>query len=433
MSPDLPRVRRKDFDAYVNAITPAWEQFTRHAPQRTPNDFSLHSSIKGKTREIPPLSTVPAIFFDPLFDLRNPRTFASVTEQDSVNNGASSSQKILNPEDISLNQVLQEKLSHYMDVVEQHLTREVQSRSTSFFAALSNLQDLQTEGADCLDRIGSLRKRLEEVDTNIARKGLQTVKLQKRLSNLRTVEHATAALKEISDMLSLCDRLIAEANWDEALALVVMLEDVASPKAAVTGNGAGDHTTHMQQNGQPQSHLNGGVHNLPTPNLSSPLILDATASPGRTTSQLPPSDSSQLQHTSYSLSSLSALTSLPAHIRDYRARISSSLRTSAIDLLRSDLVERFESGSPSLEAIASQNEKLRQRFVPLWHGLLRTGGVSDALVSYHDVVLSSVRSCVRKVCAPLETIVSLNLLWLVFSDTCILHRICPRRLTWMKT
>lgn len=390
VSSELPRVRRKDFDAYVNAISPAWEQFTRHVPQRTANDSSLHAPVRGKTREIPPLSSVPSIFFDPSFDLRHPHTFASVTEQDAVStSGALSSRKVMNPEDISLNQILQEKLSHYMDVVEQHLTREVQSRSSSFFAALSNLQDLQTEGADCLDRIGSLRRRLQEVDATIARKGLQTIKLQKRLSNIQTVEHATTALKEVSDMLSLSDRLITEANWDEALAILGMLEEVgfSTVKDIESGNIA---------NGLDAIALSSPAKLLPS--VPSEHTLDPTT-PGlsvRPTLTIDNPDIPKTRPLPYSMSSLTALSSLPDQIRSSRSRISSSLRASVIDLLRSDLIDRFDRSIPHSD-LDYRNSKLQQHFTPLWQGILRTDGVVDTLHSYHDATLSTVRSCIRKV------------------------------------
>ena len=427
VSPDLPRVRRKDFDTYVNTITPIWDQYARHATiQRaaisTSGAFefpsSLPSASKGKTREIPPLSVVPPIFFDSMFDLRNPRTFASVTEQDATSSESptslSLSQNTLNPEDISLNQVLQEKLSHYMDVVEQHLTQEIQSRSTSFFAALSNLQDLQTEGADCLDRIGALRKRLEDVDLRIARKGLQTIRLQKRLANMGTVEQSFAAVKEIKDMLSLCERLIAEANWDEALALIAILQDIA---ASQSPNPKNEVRPAILANGEPVS-LN-GVGSPPTRNSSlSPLSHHPSQSPSTRTFPRPASPTpsihrpkSPLPHSSSfpsqlhlaRLSSLSALGNLGNHIDVFGSRISSSLRTSLLDSLRTDLVASFESSptskaTPAIANRSSSEGQLRVRLAPLWQGLLRTGGVSETLTAYQDLVLGTVKTSIRKVC-----------------------------------
>ena len=47
--------------------------------------------------------------------------------------------------DVVLNQMLQEKLSYYSDVIEQHLVHEIGARSSSFFDALGTLQRLRQE------------------------------------------------------------------------------------------------------------------------------------------------------------------------------------------------------------------------------------------------------------------------------------------------
>jgi vacuolar protein sorting-associated protein 54 len=52
---------------------------------------------------------------------------------------------------------LLKKLSHHADIIEQHLVHEIARRATSFFAAFSNLQDLQAESARCVERVKGLR------------------------------------------------------------------------------------------------------------------------------------------------------------------------------------------------------------------------------------------------------------------------------------
>jgi vacuolar protein sorting-associated protein 54 len=43
---------------------------------------------------------------------------------------------------VSVNLLLQERLSHYLDIVEIHLLQEIGTRSDSFFQALAVLNDL---------------------------------------------------------------------------------------------------------------------------------------------------------------------------------------------------------------------------------------------------------------------------------------------------
>ncbi|KAF8334202.1 Vps54-like protein-domain-containing protein [Cantharellus anzutake] len=410
VSPDLPRVRRKDFDSYLTSISSEWERFRRR-DARTENSYAP-ALTKGKTREVPFLTTVPAVFFDPEFDLGNPRTFYAVTEQDSASGST------VNPEDISVNQILQEKLSRYLDIVEQHLTNEIQSRSTSFFAALSNLQDLQTEGADCLERIENLRNQLREIDDRIARKGLSLTGIQKQESNMKVIEMAVDSMKEVREMILMCDKLVDEGNWDEAIGLISVLEDFRAQ--AVVGYIPSPNLNGVSLTGGPSSPIHKGHHfSLGQASIdgfpsSSSHQLTPTSEPffGRLTaeSQAPEvshQNRSQEESTCNSASnsyapfgpsfvlSLASFSTLPSRLGDFNARITESLLRSLLDLLRDDISSRFALPSHGTDA-SSRYFSLTQRFIPLWQGLLRTGGVSQALTQYREMTLSEIRVCVRK-------------------------------------
>ena len=318
------------------------------------------------------------------------------------------------PEDISVNQILQEKLSHYLDIVELHLSNEIQSRSASFFAALSNLQDLQTEGADCLDRIENLRNQLREVDNRIAHKGLDLIRIQKRSSNMRTIEMALDTMKEIREMMVICDKLVHEGNWDEALGLISVLEESrAQAKSALTSLDGPSLTNGASSPIQKGHHFSLGYASVdglppsPSPHQSQPL------SPVRLTSNsqdLEPFHQNPLQdhspnliHDSHALLgpsfvlNLAPFATLPSHLNDLNSRITESLLGSMLDVLRDDISTRFTSAPPHETEASTQHLRLTQRFIPLWQGLLRTGGVSQALTQYREMVLSEIRVCVRKV------------------------------------
>ncbi len=196
---DLPRVRRKDFDSYLKAITPEWSRYehntklgqegqaeiedTQWTPRNsiagedphTPTRTASQVHTQGKL--IPPLDSVPAIFFEKQFNLSDPHTFATVTEQDAAAAMATpQDSSFADPFSLSHSLPLLEKFDHYSDTVEQHLVREISIRSTSFFAALTNLHDLQAESERCLSRIGKLRTQLNEVDNNSAKRGLEMVR-----------------------------------------------------------------------------------------------------------------------------------------------------------------------------------------------------------------------------------------------------------------
>jgi hypothetical protein len=65
---------------------------------------------------------------------------------------------------------------------------------------------------------------------------------------------------------------------------------------------------------------------------------------------------------------------------------------------------RFEWPQPDARGgnskFTTSNESLRHRFLPLWHGLLRTGGAPDTLSAYRDMLLALIKTCIRKVSLP---------------------------------
>ena len=121
---DLPRVRRKDFDSYLKAIKPEWDKYERNTQlgkegqahvdptrfgaieeeedeeatdaddgtltiQRQRSSSTATSTVPPsplpqQARSIPPLDTVPQVFFHPNFNLGDARTFDAVTEQSSL-------------------------------------------------------------------------------------------------------------------------------------------------------------------------------------------------------------------------------------------------------------------------------------------------------------------------------------------------------------
>ena len=212
-------MRRKDFDAYLTAVAPEWERFKRSAELGREGAAQLPSTPRPSTsfdngdlprtprphpgREPPPLESVPQVFFEPKFNLGDPRTFNTVTEQ-----GEDGDSGDADPSSLSYSLPLLEKLSHHADTIEQHLVREISIRSTSFFAALANLQDLQTESERCLSRIGNMRTLLKQVDEKGAKKGLELVRLESKVRNLGMVREGLRVMGGVVEMTGVAKGLV---------------------------------------------------------------------------------------------------------------------------------------------------------------------------------------------------------------------------------
>ncbi|KAG8904512.1 hypothetical protein FRB99_001645 [Tulasnella sp. 403] len=370
-SPDLPRLRRKDFDPYLKAIGPEWEKFQKNQKlaKEAASELAVFSSASSTSNDTasdeapsppppkasknappPPLSNVPPVYFEADFDLGNLRTFLAVTERSSVEGSTPN-------EDLSTNQALQDKLSGHLDIVEQHLTIEIQNRSPSFFAALSNLHSLQAEGAQCLSRISQLRKELVEVDEKQAKKGLEIARLLKRSDNLTMVQEGVRAIQAVGESVGLIKNLVSAGQYFEGLGMIEELE---------------------------------ALFEKPPNNVTAPTDVSSASS---ISTAPPPSSRTSLSITTLPLSSIVSLSTLPQSLRGLSSSVSSSLSADLVALLRADLTrDRDDALVPQTPVDAA----LHERMLPLLQGLARTGGIEEAVKAYQDVALSEVRACVRQ-------------------------------------
>ncbi|EMD38072.1 hypothetical protein CERSUDRAFT_113213 [Gelatoporia subvermispora B] len=384
---DLPRVRRKDFDAYLAAVGPEWARFEQNAEQgregtarivgpRASTSLDLPSSShmsRGSpgSKPLPPLDSVPAVFFDSAFNLGDPRTFAAVTEQDAFD-GADG--EMADPGALAHSLPLLEKLSHYADTIEQHLIREISLRSTSFFAALANLQDLQTESEQCLDRIARLRGLLRDVDEKGARRGLEVVRREGALRNVDKVREGVKVVGGVVDMMGLAKSLVAAGQWGEGLDVIEEITRLWEAKEAPAIS--------VADSGMPGQ--NGRLSPLPTVPESPPG------------SPVPPPSPGGFRKPSISLpiSSLHAFSSLPSHLRTLTMEITASLTSEFVNTLRLDLAERIDAGQEGKHV--DHDVSLRDRLRPVLQSLARTKGVREATISWREAVLVEVRGALKR-------------------------------------
>jgi vacuolar protein sorting-associated protein 54 len=411
----LPRIRRKDFDSYLRNIAPEWERFQKNAelgregvaqleaegssslfasddgtsPPPTPST-SRHLAgglIKGKP--LPPLESVPDVFFESDFDLSDPKTFDAIIEGSSLEDmslSATSSDPDTDADTIPL----VERLSQHADTIEQHLVREISVRSTSFFAALANLQDLQTESAACLERIGRLRGLLREVDEGSAKRGLEIVRRHAQKRNLARVGEGVGMIAEVVDMTGVARKFVSSGRWNEALGVLSEIESRWDVLESTNGAGSAAKQSHRRM-------VSKDLPILPREGRLSPIVDSPIEMSPASPLPLPTTDTQRIvgQPTTASLplSSLQAFGSLPSHLQDLTLEIATALALEVVDVLRTDLHERIGSSIPSDKL----DNMLRERLRPLLHGLLRTNHIQQAALSWREVVTNEIRVVISKV------------------------------------
>ncbi|TEB26582.1 Vps54-domain-containing protein [Coprinellus micaceus] len=455
---DLPRVRRKDFESYLKAIRPEWEKYERNTqfgkegqvqPQalrfgtipegddedeaREDNTLLIPRQRSGSTatappspgpvqaRTIPLLDTVPSIFFEPDFNLGDARAFNAVTEQSSLASQATPTQTNMrigvsfddddptDPLSLSHTLPLLEKFDHYADTVEQHLIREISLRSSSFFAALTNLRDLQTSSTQCLSRIQNLRGKLREVDEGTAKKGLELVRVKRKQTRVREVCDGVKTVEGVVEMMGVLKGLVHAGQWGEALSVVEEVEGMWEPLSA--------QTSMMEKSGEgrlPNGHAR----------------LEFTAEEDENAADSPTIKASSHPKIAIPLSSLAAFSAVPAHLRSISMEIAASLSADLVSVLKEDWISFVEAKdaavhdgvTPTGETVQtpvgdssplcingtvsntaenvgrdpSRDEGLKDRLKPLLMNLVRTKGLKEGILSWKELILNEVKRLISK-------------------------------------
>ncbi|KAJ3333446.1 hypothetical protein HDU76_008068 [Blyttiomyces sp. JEL0837] len=250
----IKKIRTSDFDPYIKALSDVFDKFQYNraiglsaATEGTPllsatedvdSDswkelLEIASKIivleeQGKKRvnsthhthrarmvsaNAPPLDTVPYFFRDMDFNLGNPNTFAKVYENADFSK--------LSLSDVNLtSSLLQDKLTLFLETVDVHLIKEISTRSTSFFSALSTLQALHQETHECVTQINELRSKLSNLSKVSIKQGLEVGRLNTRRDNVVKLYNGVKRIATVQQTQPMIKSFLEMANYTAALDLM---------------------------------------------------------------------------------------------------------------------------------------------------------------------------------------------------------------------
>ncbi|KAF7851424.1 hypothetical protein BT93_L3965 [Corymbia citriodora subsp. variegata] len=202
---------RSDFLPYLSSISEPFHRF---------EDIRDHSSRErdlqggaGGTAEaaggqgdalVACLREVPALYFKEDFALEEGGTFRAACPFSSI----------------AENAALQEKLSHYLDVVELHLVKEISLRSNSFFEAQGQLQDLNVKILRGCGRIRELKETIRLLDGDLVDSARQIQELNATRGNLLRLQQKLRLILSVNQAVSALKLLVASSDCAGALDVV---------------------------------------------------------------------------------------------------------------------------------------------------------------------------------------------------------------------
>ncbi|XP_017312530.1 vacuolar protein sorting-associated protein 54 [Ictalurus punctatus] len=218
----LPNITAEHFSTYLND-TAQREKIHERCKNICPSkdDLSIPNITNNHDKAKEELEQVPKIFMRPDFVLSDPATFSAVLPWShfSVAGGKSS-------RDAASSRLLQEKLSHYLDVVEVSIARQISLRSEAFFHAMSSQRELQEQLCEAADAVRALREHTAGMGRTMIRGPLRALRHTVTRRNCVTLHGKLKLMAAVQQTQPTVQLLLSTSEFVGALELINTTKEV---------------------------------------------------------------------------------------------------------------------------------------------------------------------------------------------------------------
>ncbi|KAI3466903.1 hypothetical protein Pfo_023566 [Paulownia fortunei] len=204
---------RSDFLPYLSSVSESHSRFVdilrQHDRDHQGQDGLFTGGSAGEAL-VACLREVPALYFKEDFQLEDGATFRAACPFRTM----------------SENVALQERLSQYLDVVELHLVREISMRSTSFFEAQVQLEDLNAKIVQGCERVRELKETIRLLDSDLVGSARRVQELSMKRGDLITLQNKLRLVLSVNQALSTLQLLVASADCLGALDITDDLQHI---------------------------------------------------------------------------------------------------------------------------------------------------------------------------------------------------------------
>ncbi|XP_023680859.1 vacuolar protein sorting-associated protein 54 isoform X1 [Paramormyrops kingsleyae] len=219
----LPNITEEHFTAYLQEMTQrekTHESCKKIYPSKdevTPGSSLTTNHDKSRAE----LEQVPKIFMRPDFALDDSATFNAVLPWThfSVTGGKAN-------RDIASSRLLQEKLSHYLDVVEVSIAHQISLRSEAFFHAMSSQHELQDRLCETAWAVAVLRERTAAMERVMVEGPLQALRLGLARNNCAKLHSKLKLMAAVHQTQPTVQLLLSTSEFVGALELITTTQEV---------------------------------------------------------------------------------------------------------------------------------------------------------------------------------------------------------------
>lgn len=233
-SPHLPKIDWSHFELYCRKIG---KRYRRHAKIQntqqqqqnppTPGSISPSSSISSlqiiensNFRNIDErllneatIRDIPQIFLKQDLDFSRPESFSLVFQGLNINSDHD-------------HHDLQEKLSHYLDIVEIQIAKQVSQKSASFFHAMTSQDAIMEEMSKATSNVRKLREKLRNLDDTLVRRSLNIINCERVKTNKQMVLEKLRLMATVHQTQPMIQCLLSTQDYVAALDLISTTQEI---------------------------------------------------------------------------------------------------------------------------------------------------------------------------------------------------------------
>uniref|UniRef100_A0A2K6UZR2 Vacuolar protein sorting-associated protein 54 n=1 Tax=Saimiri boliviensis boliviensis TaxID=39432 RepID=A0A2K6UZR2_SAIBB len=206
--PPKNRIKREKIHERCKNICPPKDTFERTL---------LHTHDKSRTD----LEQVPKIFMKPDFALDDSLTFNSVLPWSHFNTAGGKGNR-----DAASSKLLQEKLSHYLDIVEVNIAHQISLRSEAFFHAMTSQHELQDYLKKTSQAVKMLRDKIAQIDKVMCEGSLHILRLALTRNNCVKVYNKLKLMATVHQTQPTVQVLLSTSEFVGALDLIATTQEV---------------------------------------------------------------------------------------------------------------------------------------------------------------------------------------------------------------
>ncbi|CAB0045333.1 unnamed protein product [Trichogramma brassicae] len=165
-------------------------------------------------------NSIPRIFINPHLDLSKRQNFDEVfpfSKEGLLGDG----------KNIVFNvKQMQEKLTHYLDIVEVRIAEQVASKSQAFFHAMTSHDVLMEQLTETLTVLKALRQNIHSIDNNIVKSSLHVFKLERARSNHLLVLEKLKLIATVHQSQPMIQSLLSTPDYVAALDVISTTQEI---------------------------------------------------------------------------------------------------------------------------------------------------------------------------------------------------------------